>query len=53
MTEPACAGSSYMNDNKDNYTGFWMQLGCVLSALVMLAILVIIVMFAFNIITGR
>ncbi|MEM1258299.1 MAG: hypothetical protein AAGH81_07215 [Bacteroidota bacterium] len=41
-----------MAKKDEEYSGIWMKIGCVLSALAILAILTIIVLFAFNLISG-
>ncbi|WP_281499697.1 hypothetical protein [Allomuricauda sp. SCSIO 64092] len=41
-----------MSKKEAEYTGIWMKLGCFLSALAILGIITIIVLFAFNLIRG-
>jgi len=41
-----------MTKNKEEYSGIWMKVGCLLSALAILGILTVIVLFAFNLFSG-
>jgi hypothetical protein len=41
-----------MPEKEKQYSGIWMKVGCFLSALAIIGILTIIVLFAFNLLSG-
>ena len=41
-----------MAEQEKEYSGIWMKVGCALSALAIIGIIVIIVLFAFNLLSG-
>ena len=41
-----------MSKKEEEYTGMWMKVGCALSALAVIGIITIIILFAFNLLSG-